>query len=629
MLPLQLLRFKVTNKGKNITPLLCELSDPKFDIYMQLAKKMIDELKESSSMREAKGALMKKMASLESVYDDYKLVRGFYALLERRCTYVYSYLLSDKDYTPNKKIGKVNNFTASYTHVFENKNVAPSDIRKMLFEQASERGYPLTNIDRSEIVNMVASKVGISADSVSNLMWSDQEENLILERFEPITPESLIAWYNLSLIQTLLFNCIKLEFSLTGGTNWKYALRAVKRLGLMYNLEYRTYADEKPASEDISRTKVQNDDPAESECEGSIICSIDGPLSIFKLTDRYGTAIARLIPLIISLASWSLKAWIVRKTLSSGKKIYEFEMSDTSSYLLAEPLPNNTESRSEYTSGYDYFDSNVEKKFATRFLQSISDWKLTREPDPLILQNGKALIPDFVFEKYDRKIYFEIIGFWTKEYLLRKVQKLRAITDIANSNQRNKIDLLIAINRDVYASTSSNLAETRAWHSLISSITDKRLVVYDNQNIPLKPILDYLRYIDQEHAKDLDANGCTHILSKLFQPMNNHSDVISIAALAKTWNIELEILLKIIQSQAQNKDRIGNYVIVDKYLISDTKLEKVNDLIDNMDSLSEVNSILGDNDIPESCLLGIMSKLGFDIIWHGMDYSRACLKKKN
>ena len=56
--------------------------------------------------------------------------------------------------------------------------------------------------------------------------------------------------------------------------------------------------------------------------------------------------------------------------------------------------------------------------------------------------------------------------------------------------------------------------------------------------------------------------------------MNNHSDVISIAALAKTWNIELEILLKIIQSQSQNKDRIGNYVIVDKYLISDTKSGK-------------------------------------------------------
>ena len=54
----------------------------------------------------------------------------------------------------------------------------------------------------------------------------------------------------------------------------------------------------------------------------------------------------------------------------------------------------------------------------------------------------------------------------------------------------------------------------------------------------------------------------------------------------------------------------------------------MNDLIDNMDSLSEVNSILGDNDIPESCLLGIMSKLGFDIIWHGMDYSRRMSQEK-
>ena len=59
-------------------------------------------------------------------------------------------------------------------------------------------------------------------------------------------------------------------------------LEAVKRLGLMYNLQYRAYTDEKPASEDISRTMFQNDDPAESESEGSIICSIDGPLSIIQ-----------------------------------------------------------------------------------------------------------------------------------------------------------------------------------------------------------------------------------------------------------------------------------------------------------------------------------------------------------
>jgi hypothetical protein len=110
--------------------------------------------------------------------------------------------------------------------------------------------------------------------------------------------------------------------------------------------------------------------------------------------------------------------------------------------------------------------------------------------------------------------------------------------------------------------------------------------------------------------------------------MSNHSEVISITALAKAWNIESDTLLEIIQSQAQNKDRLGNYLIVDKYLISDRKLKKLKDLIDNTDSLSEVNSILGKNDIPESCLLDIISKFGFDVIWHGMDSSRASLRKK-
>src|SRR5919206_3532237 len=62
-----------------------------------------------------------------------------------------------------------------------------------------------------------------------------------------------------------------------------------------------------------------------------IVCSIDGPLSIFKLTDRYGTAIAKLLPSIIVSRNWSLKALIVRKTDTMGKKIYEFIISSEES----------------------------------------------------------------------------------------------------------------------------------------------------------------------------------------------------------------------------------------------------------------------------------------------------------
>ena len=138
--------------------------------------------------------------------------------------------------------------------------------------------------------------------------------------------------------------------------------------------------------------------------------------------------------------------------MSSGKKIYEFEISNVESpTLLKEPYRDiekndnkDNKEKNEFPT-YDataiHFDSNIEEKFASRFEQSANGWKLVREPDPLIVSNGKALIPDFMFEKHGRKIYLEIVGFWTKEYLERKIQK---ITDVMTVSY-NKIDFLIAL----------------------------------------------------------------------------------------------------------------------------------------------------------------------------------------
>jgi hypothetical protein len=587
---------------------------------------MISELNQSLLVKEKKGELIKKISLLESVYDDYKLVRGLYTLLERRCTFDDINIFSKFNNTGD--LCKVNNQSADHAQVFNKKYLSPSEIRKMLYELSSERGYSLTSIDRTEIFNVVAAKTGIPPDIVSLLMWSDLEENLVLERFEPITAENLIAWYNLSLIQTLMFNCIKIEFSLTGGTNWKYALRAVKRLGLMYALEYRSHPAVKGEDENVFRSMQDGDGSMKSEFKDSIICSIDGPLSLFKLTDRYGAAIAKLVPIIISLPSWSLKAWIVRKTFASNKKIYEFEMSESSSCKLAEPSMSSIESTYAQNSGNDYFDSNLERNFASRFIQSIHDWKMTREPDPLILPNGKAMIPDFLFEKYERRVYLEIVGFWTKEYLFRKVQKLETIINSANANQRNKIDLLIAIDEGVYASAKASSIERDAWRSLISTISDKRVILYNNQNIPLKPVLVYLKTIDEENTKNLIESGFEDILDKILDSLdNNYEEVISITDLANKWNVQLEFLLKVLQSQAENRNRIDNYALVDKYLISDFKLEKLKSLLKSIDNLNEANDVLKFNGIPESCILDVISKLGFEIVWYGIDSSRASIKR--
>jgi uncharacterized protein len=120
MLPLQLLRTRITEKGTNIVPRFCTPND---DSLLQLAAKIIKEFEESWKNKEKKLFLTERIALLESQYNDYKLVRGFYTLLERRCifTKVKEMKTESKGIVSNVDIDSNNNFHD------------PVNIRKELF----------------------------------------------------------------------------------------------------------------------------------------------------------------------------------------------------------------------------------------------------------------------------------------------------------------------------------------------------------------------------------------------------------------------------------------------------------------------------------------------------------------
>ncbi|MGB6629563.1 MAG: DUF790 family protein, partial [Nitrososphaeraceae archaeon] len=519
MLPLQLLRIRIKNKGKNISPVFCEYNNDCNSSELQLATKMIEEFEETWKKEERKGVLGERVAALESQYDAYKLVRGFYTLLERRCVFSsMKNMVAGVDDLGNSDTAKT--FDANIASITS--NIHPYTIRRELFEESSKRGFALTYVERTEVMDAVASRLGLSRQDMAAEMWSDLEENMILKQFCKITPEQLMAWYNLSLMQTLLFNCTKLEFSVYGGSNWKRVLRDVKRLGLMYNLQHQK-RDEQTNDIQPSADMAGSEDPGRNNA--IIVCSIDGPLSVFKLTDRYGTAIAKLLPSIVSANTWSIRAWIVRKTISSGKKMYEFEMSNKESPLLRDPYRDGlkiNEGKGDSPSS-NYFDSSVEEKFANKFEQSATGWKLIREPDPLILSDGKALIPDFMFEKYDRRVYLEIVGFWTKEYLERK---LRKITDVTKAHNNDKFDFFIAINNDYYATPNSTNNRGKLSNSqTLSTFVDRdHLILYKNDNVPLKHILEYLKSIELEMVEKYATRNYKDLSSHLNHIITGNAD---------------------------------------------------------------------------------------------------------
>jgi len=604
MLTLQLLRVRTRNGA--IFPLFCTKEED-----IELAKKIIHEFEQTWKTKEKKAALEDRISTIEEsdAGSDYKLVRGLYALLERRCTFKSS------DSNSNSDIGTNNTVI--------NPSIDPPRIRKEVFEESSKRGFALTELERREIADTVASKFHLpSHDVVLKTMWSDLDDNLIIEHFDTIGPEALVGWYNLSLMQTLLFNCTKLDFYISGGLNWKHVLRSVKRLGLMYHLQQ-----------------------PQQQQENRIICSLEGPLSLFKLTDRYGTLLAKLLPSIIFASNksrerdcdgsgeWHLDAWIVRKTMD-GRRIFEFKISNNEiPQLLADPylsfpsgfsMEIEAVAKSSSSLYYDNnsFDSAVEEKFAKRFEQAETGWRLTREPDPLVLSNGGAFIPDFVFEKYDRKIYLEIVGFWTKEYLERKLQKLADIfisSDrrknkiTTNNNNHKKVDLLfIAVNDDFACSKSS-----------FSSIVPKQqLIFYKNDTVPVKPIIDYLKSIDREmiERKVNDPNLKIE-LSK--DDDNNNDSVISISEIAQKYSIPAEVARRI--SLRDNKEK---YIEAGMHLIPKSKAHKLESVLVETSRFIDACSILSDEGIPESCHADLIAKLGYEVRWQSLDPSTAIIAKR-
>ncbi|HZL24069.1 MAG TPA: DUF790 family protein [Nitrososphaeraceae archaeon] len=605
MLPLELLRTKITNKGQRITPLFCLASVDNLSI----AQKLITEFEFSNNKKETKGDLQKRLFLYENSYNDFKLIRGLIALLERRCVF------------------KVNQSISSgyKNHLFSTQLPSSFSLRKMLFEVSSRDGLSVDHAKRDKIFQHVASKLSIDTNYLEKLMWLDQEDCLILESFSSIKPKHLLGIYNLSILQTLLFNSVNFEFTVKGGTNWKQVLRTIKRFGLMYNLQ-KTQKN----SDNKFRKKIQSNQTEQNVIDGddfnsyfndSIICSIDGPLSIFKLTNKYGILIAKVIPKIISAPTWNIKASIIKNSLS-GRKLYDFDLSSDSDVYLFNSINdrfyNDYPSQDSNSDNLD-FDSFVEAKFATQFEKFRTGWKLVREPDPLILPDGRAFIADFLFEKYGKKIYFEIVGFWTAQYLKRKFKKIYEISKLSD----NKNDLLVAINEHSFVSESGEIKNL-----LSDSILDyDKIIVYKKDSIPMKKIIFYLKSIDSQIMNQNLETYRSAMTEYIVELLNKNQDIINLEEISKTYGVSINSISNII-SNLRTNNHIQKYIIQNSLLISKGKLNEIKYRIGDIDNLIEIQEIFQNNNIPIQYTIDILKYLEYEIVWKGMDSSNIIIKRK-
>ncbi|MEM3671395.1 MAG: DUF790 family protein [Thermoprotei archaeon] len=380
-----------------------------------LAAKVADIYLESIGRRRSE--IRKSLAVLEedTLFNfgvDYRVLRGLGLVVERYCS-----------------------FQPKYT-------VEPRAARVSVFTEASKS--PVASIEeRSAVLNAVASRLGVTVPELEESMYADLEQNQVLEKCDPPEPGRLIAEYNLSLTQTLLLRCLRLEVSMSSG--WKRVLRNVRRLGLMYSAQ--------PLSADPYDERLK--------------LVVDGPVSLFKQTERYGSALASLVPdVVFSQGQWSLKADLTSKT---RRAVFGFELDSSRFQELFSAMEHSHPSK-------DY-DSSVEENFAKRFQTLGTGWKLTREP--VMLRAGSSVaIPDFGFEKEGVRAYMEIVGFWTPQYLRTKIAKLHA----AATGKR--LNLILAVDESLACSRIERLSTAHGFE-----------LIYFKREVPLAAVLGFLNQL--------------------------------------------------------------------------------------------------------------------------------------
>ena len=484
---------------------------------LEVSSTLIDAYKRH--LGEKKKEIKRVVTELEDYGYEYRFVRGLSLLLDRRSIF-----------RCDSRVDSVK-------------------LRRTIYEAAGKLGPPTTFEDRRQILEPVAAELKLTPGVVEELLYADLEPELILDAFEPPSPEELLKQYNLSLTQTLMFDSTEMSFTSTG--NWQRIFHSIKRAGLIYDVSL----------------------------DGSFRVHIDGPSSLFKLTRRYGTSIAKLIPVVVSSPEWKIEAKILWKYTN---EICDFKLECSKHGTLLKKQHAETAT----------YDSATEEDFAVRFKALDSGWHLKREPEPIVA-GKRVIIPDFSFERDGLKVFMEIIGFWTEEYLQRKVEKLNKVN----------VDMLLAVD------------ETLACEKLANLQKQGKLIIYFRRRIPLPPVLRYLQEAFQEvRAKQIE------LLRNL--PITFTEPIVSYKEFAARVGTSVEAA-----KDALTAKKPQGYIILDDSLVRLDKVEQVKKRIDEYISLkghlpySEAVKIMENEQISDMPTL--LMVLGYKILWRGISNEQA------
>ena len=256
--------------------------------------------------------------------------------------------------------------------------VPPRTARALVFEAAARAESP-----PPVVLSGVAAYLGVTPRELSDSLFADLPgERLVGPSTAPVSPGDLALRVNLALVQALLLHAARVKIEVEGQS--RGLVRHARLRGLIC-------------------TVTERDDT------GDVSLEVSGPFALFRRTRLYGRALGEIVPMLAWCSRFRLQAECV---LDGRRRTLQLQTGD--------PVFPGSAPRQH--------DSRLEERFARDFRKLAPTWDVVREPEP-INADGTLIFPDFALQcraNPARRWLLEIVGFWTPNYVERKLARYRS-----------------------------------------------------------------------------------------------------------------------------------------------------------------------------------------------------------
>lgn len=257
----------------------------------------------------------------------------------------------------------------------------PEDVRRDVFLRATATRAALTpgqRFDRGAVLASVAAERGADPASLEQALYADLRGAALLDKVEPISAAALVDHYEKGQAQAVLLRAVRIRVSVVCASPAaaRALFRRLKFLGLLFTI---------------------------APAENGYAIEIDGPLSLFDAVTKYGQKMALVLPVLEGCERWALEAdirWGKARTPLTFRAMGGAPCAASTD----PPLPDEI------------------AELVRRFTDLGTAWKVRTCERVVDLPGVGLAVPDLVFARGGDIVFFEALGFWSRDAVFRRVE---------------------------------------------------------------------------------------------------------------------------------------------------------------------------------------------------------------